>query len=38
MPSTHWIDLARDLDTGIETLHAHFQGHACDPTGMIAIW
>ncbi|MBI6817451.1 AraC family transcriptional regulator [Pseudomonas syringae] len=31
MPSTHWIDLARDLDTGIETLHAHFQGHAYDP-------
>ena len=31
MPSTHWIDLARDADTGIETLHAHFQGHAYDP-------
>lgn len=31
MPSTHWIDLARDLDTGIETLHAPFQGHAYDP-------
>ncbi len=31
MPSSHWIDLARDPDTGIETLHAHFQGHAYDP-------
>jgi AraC-like DNA-binding protein len=31
MPSNHWLDLARDHDTGIETLRAHFQGHAYDP-------
>ncbi|KTC30254.1 AraC family transcriptional regulator [Pseudomonas sp. ABAC61] len=30
--STHnWIDLAQDADTGIETLRAHFTGHAYDP-------
>jgi len=30
--STHnWIDLAQDADTGIETLRAHFEGHAYDP-------
>ncbi len=29
MPTTvnHWIDLAQDRDTGIETLRARFQGH-----------
>lgn len=27
----NWIDLAQDADTGIETLRAHFQGHAYDP-------
>jgi AraC-like DNA-binding protein len=31
MPDTHWIDLAQDRDSGIETLRAHFQGHAYDP-------
>jgi AraC-like DNA-binding protein len=25
---TNWITLNQDRDTGIETLHAHFQGHA----------
>ncbi|MHC8394985.1 AraC family ligand binding domain-containing protein [Pseudomonas sp. LB3P93] len=30
--STHnWLDLAQDADTGIETLRAHFEGHAYDP-------
>lgn len=27
----HWIDLQRDADTGIESLRAHFRGHAYDP-------
>ncbi|NUT76719.1 AraC family transcriptional regulator [Pseudomonas sp. C1C7] len=27
----NWIDLAQDADTGIETLRAHFRGHAYDP-------
>lgn len=27
---TDWIDIQRDADTGIETVHAHFQGHAYD--------
>ncbi|MCU1761868.1 AraC family transcriptional regulator [Pseudomonas sp. 14P_8.1_Bac3] len=31
MISTNWIDLAQDADTGIETLRAHFEGHAYDP-------
>ncbi|MEG5262788.1 AraC family transcriptional regulator [Pseudomonas sp. JDS28PS106] len=31
MPTAHWIDLAQDRDTGIETLRAHFTGHAYDP-------
>jgi AraC-like DNA-binding protein len=25
---SHWINLAQDAETGIETLHAHFPGHA----------
>ncbi|MCP1445396.1 hypothetical protein J3D54_004528 [Pseudomonas sp. GGS8] len=25
------IDLARDADTGVKTLRAHFEGHAYDP-------
>ncbi|MDH4612695.1 AraC family transcriptional regulator [Pseudomonas sp. BN102] len=29
--STDWIRVRRDQDTGIESLHAHFQGHAYDP-------
>ncbi|HIE3850342.1 TPA: AraC family transcriptional regulator [Pseudomonas aeruginosa] len=31
MRSRDWIDLARDAETGIETLRAHFEGHAYDP-------
>ena len=31
MNTPNWIDLARDADTGIETLRAHFKGHAYDP-------
>lgn len=31
MNSHNWIDLAQDADTGIETLRAHFEGHAYDP-------
>ncbi|WP_313027126.1 AraC family transcriptional regulator [Pseudomonas lopnurensis] len=29
---THdWIDLQKDAETGIETIRAHFEGHAYDP-------
>jgi len=28
---TDWIDIRRDADTGIESVHAHFHGHAYDP-------
>lgn len=31
MTSTNWIDLQQDGDTGIETIRAHFEGHAYDP-------
>ncbi|MFJ2364715.1 AraC family ligand binding domain-containing protein [Pseudomonas sp. NPDC087697] len=31
MASHNWIDLTQDHDTGIETLRAHFEGHAYDP-------
>jgi AraC-like DNA-binding protein len=31
MTPHNWIDLAQDHDTGIETLRAHFEGHAYDP-------
>jgi AraC-like DNA-binding protein len=31
MDTQNWIDLAQDADTGIETLRAHFKGHAYDP-------
>ncbi|GAA0267034.1 AraC family transcriptional regulator [Pseudomonas rhodesiae] len=31
MATHNWIDLAQDADTGIETLRAHFEGHAYDP-------
>ncbi|MBF6039346.1 AraC family transcriptional regulator [Pseudomonas sp. P154a] len=31
MTHHNWIDLAQDADTGIETLRAHFEGHAYDP-------
>ncbi|HCE39014.1 MAG: AraC family transcriptional regulator [Alcanivorax sp.] len=27
----NWVRFARDRDTGIETIHAHFEGHAYDP-------
>ncbi|MHA6493644.1 AraC family ligand binding domain-containing protein [Pseudomonas borbori] len=31
MSAQNWIDVAHDHDTGIETLRAHFVGHAYDP-------
>ena len=31
MRTHNWIDLNQDADTGIETLRAHFRGHAYDP-------
>lgn len=31
MRAHNWIDLKQDADTGIETLRAHFEGHAYDP-------
>ncbi|MGY2400821.1 AraC family ligand binding domain-containing protein [Pseudomonas sp. SDO5271_S396] len=31
MAAHNWIDLSQDADTGIETLRAHFEGHAYDP-------
>ncbi|KPG95401.1 AraC family transcriptional regulator [Pseudomonas sp. RIT-PI-q] len=31
MTTHNWLDLAQDADTGIETLRAHFEGHAYDP-------
>ncbi|MDI2595528.1 AraC family transcriptional regulator [Pseudomonas sp. 681] len=31
MTTHNWIDLNQDADTGIETLRAHFKGHAYDP-------
>jgi AraC-like DNA-binding protein len=31
MTRENWIDLAQDRCTGIETLRAHFKGHAYDP-------
>ncbi|OLF53611.1 AraC family transcriptional regulator [Pseudomonas chlororaphis] len=31
MNAHDWLDLAQDADTGIETLRAHFTGHAYDP-------
>ncbi|OYT80889.1 AraC family transcriptional regulator [Pseudomonas sp. PGPPP2] len=31
MTAQNWIDIAHDSDTGIETLRAHFVGHAYDP-------
>lgn len=30
-PSDDWIHLCRDPVTGIESVHAHFRGHAYDP-------
>ena len=31
MSAQSWVDLAHDADTGIETIRAHFRGHAYDP-------
>lgn len=28
---TNWVELARDQETGVETIRAHFVGHAYDP-------
>lgn len=30
-PGGDWVDLSRDAATGIETIQAHFTGHAYDP-------
>ncbi len=27
----NWVDLAKDAESGIETIRAHFSGHAYDP-------
>ena len=31
MTTPHWIDIKLDAETGIETIRAHFEGHAYDP-------
>jgi AraC-like DNA-binding protein len=31
MVSRNWIEFAKDTETGIETIQAHFEGHAYDP-------
>jgi AraC-like DNA-binding protein len=31
MTSSNWIDLKQDAESGIETIRAHFEGHAYDP-------
>jgi AraC-like DNA-binding protein len=31
MGARNWVNLLKDAETGIETLHAHFEGHAYDP-------
>jgi AraC-like DNA-binding protein len=31
MPERNWIDLKQDATSGIETMRAHFEGHAYDP-------
>lgn len=31
MTSQRWIDVVHDADSGIETIRAHFEGHAYDP-------
>lgn len=31
LPNEDWVRLRRDADTGIESVHAHFRGHAYDP-------
>ena len=30
-PDSDWLRMRRDQETGIESVHAHFQGHAYDP-------
>jgi hypothetical protein len=31
MTAQNWVNISHDTDTGIETLRAHFTGHAYDP-------
>ncbi|WP_339529348.1 AraC family transcriptional regulator [Pseudomonas mucidolens] len=31
MDTRNWIELSQDADTGIESIRAHFRGHAYDP-------
>ena len=31
MATRNWVDLGKDAETGIETIRAHFEGHAYDP-------
>ena len=31
MGTHNWVDLGKDAETGIETIRAHFEGHAYDP-------
>ncbi len=31
MASANWVNFSKDTDSGIETIHAHFEGHAYDP-------
>ena len=31
MDTADWIDLKKDAETGIDTIRAHFEGHAYDP-------
>lgn len=31
MASANWVNFCKDTDSGIETIHAHFEGHAYDP-------
>ncbi len=31
MGARNWVNLLKDAETGIETIHAHFEGHAYDP-------
>lgn len=36
--SIDWIRVRRDQDTGIESLHAHFRGHAYDASALQAAF
>ena len=31
MATQNWITLKQDAESGIETIRAHFEGHAYDP-------